>query len=74
MIKQQRIKDLRIDAGKTQREIAGMLGCQCEVYRRYEKGLRALPLWVLIELADYYNTSTDYIMGLTDERKRYPPP
>ena len=64
---------MRIDTDKTQWEIADVLGCQREVYRRYEKGIRDLPLWALIKLAGYYNTSTDYILGLTSERKRYPP-
>lgn len=69
----QRLEDLRVDADKTQKDIAGVLGCQREVYRRYEKGVHDVPLWALIKLADYYNTSTDYILGLTNERKRYPP-
>lgn len=68
-----RLEDLRIDADKTQKEIAEALGCQREVYRRYEKGIYDIPLWALIKLARYYNTSTDYILDLTDERKRYPP-
>lgn len=69
----QRLEDLRVDADKTQKDIADVLGCQREVYRRYEKGVHDVPLWALIKLANYYNTSTDYILGLTDERKRYPP-
>ncbi len=39
-----------------------------EVYRRYEKGERELPVWALIKLADLYRTSTDYILGRTDQR------
>ena len=61
-----RIEDLRVDADKTQQEIADMLGCKREVYRRYEKGIHDIPLWALIQLAQYYRTSTDYILGLTD--------
>lgn len=38
-----------------------------EVYRRYEKGLREIPVWALIKLADYYQTSTDYLLGRTDD-------
>lgn len=68
----QRLEDLRVDADKTQQEIADILGCKREVYRRYEKGIHDLPLWALIKLAGYYNTSADYILGLTGERKRYP--
>ncbi len=38
-----------------------------EVYRRYEKGLREIPVWAVIKLADYYQTSTDYLLGRTDD-------
>ncbi len=67
----QRIEDLRIDADKTQAEIALVLSCNREVYRRYEKGKYELPVWALIKLAEYYHTSTDYILGLTDNPKPY---
>ncbi len=68
-----RLADLREDADKTQEQIAKVLTCQREVYRRYEKGIYELPIWALIKLAKYYGTSTDYILGLTDERKPYQP-
>ena len=64
----QRLEDLRIDADKTQQEIADVLHCKREVYRRYEKGIHEIPVWAVIELAKYYHTSTDYILGLTNER------
>ena len=64
----QRLEDLRIDADKTQKEIAEVLNCKREVYRRYEKGIHELPVWALIRLADYYGVSTDYILGRTDKR------
>lgn len=67
-----RLEDLRTDADKTQKEIAELLGCQREVYRRYEKGIHDIPLWALIQLAGYYQTSADYILGLTDVRQPYP--
>ena len=67
----QRIEDLRVDADKTQIQIAEFLGCNRTVYRRYEKGDRDIPLWALIKLAEYYNTSTDYILGLTNIREPY---
>lgn len=70
-MKFQRLEDLRIDADKTQQEIANVLHCKREVYRRYEKGIHELPVWALIELAKYYKTSTDYILGLTNIRKPY---
>lgn len=61
----QRLEDLRVDADKTQEEIATVLCCKREVYRRYEKGIYEIPVWALIKLADYYHTSTDYILGRT---------
>ena len=67
----QRLEDLRIDADKTKEEIAKVLNCRREVYRRYEKGIFEIPVWALIRLADYYNTSTDYILGRTDEIRPY---
>lgn len=68
----QRLEDLRIDSDKTQQEIADLLDCKREVYRRYEKGTFDIPLWALIKLAEYYETSTDYILGLTDIKEPYP--
>ena len=62
-----RLEELRIDADKTQQEVADYLNCKREVYRRYEKGIYELPVWALIKLAEYYHTSTDYILGLTDD-------
>ena len=64
----QRLEDLRIDADKTQAEITEVLSCKREVYRRYEKGIREIPVWALIKLAQYYHTSTDYILGLSNTR------
>lgn len=68
----QRLEDLRIDSDMTKKEIASLLDCKREVYRRYEKGIYDIPLWALIKLAEYYGTSTDYILGLTDVRDPYP--
>ncbi|MGN0985917.1 MAG: helix-turn-helix domain-containing protein [Candidatus Enterenecus sp.] len=67
----QRLEDLRIDADKTQKEIAEVLNCKREVYRRYEKGIYEIPVWAVIRLASYYHTSTDYILGLTDDPAPY---
>ena len=63
-----RIEDLRIDNDKTQQEIADFLGCQREVYRRYEKGTRTMPIDFLIKLAKYYSVSLDYLVGISDEK------
>lgn len=61
-----RIEELRIDHDMTQKDIAEILNCQREVYRRYEKGDRELPLSYAIILADYYNVSIDYITERTN--------
>lgn len=66
-----RIKDLREDNDLTQRELAEYLHIKQNTYSQYENGQRQLPLDVLISLAKYYKTSTDYILGLTDETKPY---
>lgn len=62
-MKWQRIEDLRIDHDLTQQQVAQLLNCQREVYRRYEKGTRELPLSYAIILADYYDVSLDYLVG-----------
>lgn len=67
-----RLEDLRVDNDQTQASIAGFLGCQREVYRRYEKGTRQIPVDFLIKLAGLYGTSIDYLVGITDEKKPYP--
>lgn len=61
-----RIADLRIDNDKGQKEVAAYLNMNQQVYSRYERGDQELPVWALIKLADYYQTSTDYILGRTD--------
>ena len=68
-----RLKDLRTDHDLTQENLANILKCQREVYRRYESGTRSLPIDYLVTIAKYYNTSTDYLLELTDVKKPYPP-
>lgn len=63
-----RLEDLRVDSDLRQRDIADYLHMHLEVYRRYEKGTREIPVWAVIKLAKFYNTSTDYILGLSDQR------
>ena len=62
-----RIYELRTDHDLTQKAVAAMLDMNLQVYRRYEKGDRDIPLWALIRLADYYGTSTDYLLGRTND-------
>lgn len=67
-----RIRDLREDSDLTQKQIADYLHIKQNTYSQYENGQRQLPIDALIALAKFYNTSTDYIWGLTDQRKPYP--
>ena len=62
-----RYKDLREDNDKFQKDIAQLLGISQQYYSEYEKGNRTIPINHLITLAKYYNTSIDYIVGLSDE-------
>lgn len=63
-----RIEDLRVDNDLTQQQVADILHCKREVYRRYEKGIRELPLSYAIILAQYYNVSLDYLVGLSNTK------
>lgn len=67
-----RIEDLRIDNDYTQEQVAKHLNLAREVYRRYEKGTRSIPVDCLIELAKLYHTSVDYIVGMTNSKTPYP--
>ena len=59
-----RIRDLREDHDKTQKQIADVLGTSQTMYARYERGANELPLRHLIALCHYYGVSADYILGL----------
>ena len=67
-----RLKDLREDSDLTQQAIAKHLNIKQNTYCQYEKGLRQIPIELLINLAKYYNVSVDYILNLTDTKKPYP--
>ena len=62
-----RLEDLRVDHDITQIEIAKYLNMNRNVYWRYERGEREIPVWAVIKLAQYYRASTDYLLGLKDE-------
>ncbi len=62
-----RIRDLREDNDLTQKQLASILNCSQQVYSNYELGQRDIPTAILIKLADYYNVSTDYILGRKDK-------
>lgn len=68
-MKFKRIRDLREDNDKLQKDIANILGISQQYYSEYENGNRPIPVQHLITLAKYYKTSIDYIVGLTDENR-----
>lgn len=67
-----RIRDLREDRDLLQKDMAALLNCSQVCYSHYEMGKRDIPTDVLIQLAQFYKTSTDYLLGLTDEKMPYP--
>ena len=67
-----RLRDLREDHDKTQKEIGKLLHMSQTGYSQYEIGKNDIPTHVLKKLAMFYNTSVDYILELTDEAKPYP--
>ena len=66
-----RIRDLREDKYLSQKEIASILNMSQTGYSKYEVGTNDVPTKILIQLANFYNTSVDYILGLTNEIKPY---
>lgn len=68
MIMKLRIRDIREDNDLTQQQIANILLCDQSLYSKYERGEREIPLHLLIKLADYYNTSLDYLVGRIDNK------
>lgn len=66
-----RLRDLREDSDLTQKQIADFLKIKQNTYSQYENGQRQIPIEAIIALAKYYKTSTDYILGLTNEKKPY---
>ena len=67
-----RIRDLREDHDLLQKDVAAYLKCTQVCYSNYEMGKRDIPTDVLKALALFYDTSVDYLLGLTDETKPYP--
>ncbi len=64
-----RLKDLREDNDLLQKDIAKLLNMSQTGYSKYETETNDIPTNILIKLANFYNTSTDYILGLTNDRK-----
>ena len=64
-----RLRDLREDSDFTQKYIAEKLSCSQQVYSNYELGQRDIPTDILIQLSRFYNVSTDYILGISNNPK-----
>lgn len=67
-----RLRDLREDNDLTQTHIAKLLNIKQNTYSQYESGVRQIPIDALVKLCEFYNTSVDYIIGLTNEKRPYP--
>lgn len=67
-----RLKDLREDRDIPQKDIAALLNIKQNTYSQYENGQRQIPIDALITLAEFYKTSVDYILEVTDEKLPYP--
>lgn len=72
IMKFRNIRNLRIDRGLTQKQVGAYLGISQNTYSQYELGILNYPVDVVIKLAELYGVSTDYLLGLTDEKNPYP--
>ena len=70
----ERIRALREDRDLSQKQLSQALHCSQQVYSNYELGQRVISPEVLIKLAQFYHTSVDYLLGLTNTREPYPRP
>ena len=67
-----RIRNLREDKDMTQTQVAEILNCSQRIYSNYERGEVDIPTGILNKLADLHNTSTDYLLNRTNQKKPYP--
>ncbi len=67
-----RLKEIREDRDYKQSDIAKILGTTQQQYSKYELGIQLISVERLVQLAKFYNTSVDYLIGLTNERRAYP--
>lgn len=66
-----RLKDLREDKDLYQKQVANIINTTQQVYSEYELGVRLMPIDKLDKLADFYETSIDYIVGRTNKKEPY---
>ena len=71
-MKIERLKEIREDRDYKQSDIAKILGTTQQQYSKYELGIQVISVERLVKLANFYNTSVDYLLGLTNERRAYP--
>ena len=67
-----RLRDLREDKDMSQTEMGKILSMSQTGYSKYETGENDIPTSILIQLADYHNTSIDYLLNITDVKEPYP--
>ena len=72
IMKFENIRNLRIDGGYTQKQIAQYLNIKQNTYSQYELGVLNYPIDVLMNLADFYGVSVDYLLGRTEVKTPYP--
>ena len=72
ILKFEAIRNLRIDGGYTQKQIAELLNIKQNTYSQYEIGVLNYPIEVLMKLADFYGVSVDYLLGRTNVKAPYP--
>lgn len=70
-IRRLRVEDLRIDSDMTQREMAQELGMHLTTYREYEQQVRRVPADFIVRIAQYFNVSTDYVLGVSPDKGEY---
>ena len=72
IMKYENIRSIRIDRGYTQKQIADYLGISQNTYSQYEIGVLNYPIDVVVKLAQFYHVSSDYLLGLTNQKESYP--
>lgn len=72
IVQYERIRNPREDADMTQQQMADILFINRRTYSSYELGIRGIPIEILSQIADYFNTSIDYLVNRTDCKKAYP--
>ena len=72
VMKYENIRSIRIDRGYTQEQVAKYLGISQNTYSQYEIGVLNYPVDAVVKLADFYNVSTDYLLGRTSIKEPYP--